>query len=158
LAHWKLMAAYNSAANRRLYATCTLLDDTARQQNRGAFFRSIHGTLNHLMIGDLIWLARLEGGNAPSTGLDAELHSGFEDLARARQALDRRIEAFFAALEVSALERKITYVNNEGRHFTDPLSLLLPHFFNHQTHHRGQVHALLSRPGWTRRCSTCIAY
>jgi uncharacterized damage-inducible protein DinB len=147
LAHWKLMAAYNSAANRRLYAACALLDDIARKQDRGAFFRSIHGTLNHLMVGDLIWLARLEGGQAPSTGLDAELHSGFEDLARARQALDRRIEAFFAALTAPGLKATIAYVNNEGRHFTDPLSLLLPHFFNHQTHHRGQVHALLSQAG-----------
>jgi uncharacterized damage-inducible protein DinB len=147
LAHWKLMAAYNSAANRRLYAACALLDDMARKQDRGAFFRSIHGTLNHLMVGDLIWLARLEGAEAPSTGLDAELHSGFEGLAQARQALDRRIEAFFAALELHALGRTISYINNEGRQFTDPLSLLLPHFFNHQTHHRGQVHALLNQAG-----------
>lgn len=141
------MAAYNAAANRRLYAACALIDDAARKLDRGAFFRSIHGTLNHLMVGDLIWLARLEGGNVPSTGLDAELHSGFEELARARQTLDRRIEAFFAALDEPALRREIAYVNNEGQNFNDPLSLLLPHFFNHQTHHRGQVHALLTAAG-----------
>jgi uncharacterized damage-inducible protein DinB len=139
------MAAYNSAANHRLYATCSLLDDTDRRKDRGAFFRSIHGTLNHLMIGDLIWMARFEGNEAPSTGLDAELYGRFEALARARQALDRRIEAFFAELDPALLSREISYVNNEGRRFIDPLSLLLPHFFNHQTHHRGQIHALLTQ-------------
>lgn len=141
------MAAYNAVANRRLYAACALLPDTARRRDRGAFFGSIHGTLNHLMVGDLIWMARFEGGEAPSTGLDAELHAGFEALARARLALDRRIEDFFVALDVGALGREIDYVNNQGRRFVDPLSLLLPHFFNHQTHHRGQVHTLLSQAG-----------
>ncbi|MGE0153884.1 MAG: DinB family protein [Reyranellaceae bacterium] len=147
LAHWRLMAAYNGAANRRLYAACALLDDRARKRDRAAAFGSIHGTLNHLMVGDLIWMARLEGGEAPSTGLGAELYSRFAALARARQALDRRIAAFFAALDAAALGRDIAYVNNQGRRFRDPLSLLLPHFFNHQTHHRGQVHALLSQAG-----------
>lgn len=141
------MAAYNAAANRRLYAACALLTDTARRCDRGAFFGSIHGTLNHLMVGDLIWMARLEGGEAPSTGLDAELYAGFDALEQARVALDRRIEDFFAALDADALGREIDYVNNQGRRFVDPFSLLLPHFFNHQTHHRGQVHALLSQAG-----------
>jgi uncharacterized damage-inducible protein DinB len=145
LAHWQLMAAYNSAANHRLYAACSLLDDTARRKDRGAFFRSIHGTLNHLMIGDLIWMARFDGNQAQSTGLDAELYARFEALARARQVLDRRIEAFFARLDDASLSREISYINNEGRRFTDPLSLLLPHFFNHQTHHRGQIHTLLTQ-------------
>lgn len=139
------MAAYNSAANHRLYAACSLLDETARRKERGAFFRSIHGTLNHLLLGDLIWMARFEGGEALSTGLDAELYARFEALARARLALDKRIETFFGSLNAAALERTISYVNNEGRPFADPLSLLLPHFFNHQTHHRGQVHALLTQ-------------
>lgn len=145
LAHWRLMAAYNSAANHRLYAACSLLDDDARKKDRHAFFRSIHGTLNHLMIGDLIWMARFEGGTAPSTGLDAEPYARFEAMARARLSLDRRIEQFFARLDAAALEREIVYVNNQGREFRDPLSLLLPHFFNHQTHHRAQVHTLLSQ-------------
>lgn len=141
------MAAYNTAANRRLYAACALLPDTARRRDRGAFFGSIHGTLNHLMVGDLIWMARFEGGEAPSTGLDAELYARFDALEQARLALDRRIEAFFAALDADALAGEIAYINNQGRRFVDPLTLLLPHFFNHQTHHRGQVHALLSQAG-----------
>jgi uncharacterized damage-inducible protein DinB len=145
LAHWRLMAAYNSAANHRLYAACSLLDDAARRKDRRALFRSVHGTLNHLMIGDLIWMARFEGGEAPSTGLDAELYPRFESLARARQALDKRIEAFFAKLDGASASREISYINNEGRRFADPMSLLLPHFFNHQTHHRGQIHTLLTQ-------------
>lgn len=139
------MAAYNAAANRRLYAACALLTDPARRRECGAFFGSIHGTLNHLMVGDLIWVTRFEGGEAPSTDLDAELYTGFEALALARLALDRCIEEFFAALDADALEHEIVYVNNQGRRFVDPLSLLVPHFFNHQTHHRGQVHTLLSQ-------------
>jgi len=145
LAHWRLMAAYNSAANNRLYADCSLLDDAARKQDRGAFFRSIHGTLNHLVVGDMIWMSRFEGGSASSDALDAEPYARFEALSRARRELDRRIEAFFAAIDADFLSRKICYVNNEGRNFADPMTLLVPHFFNHQTHHRGQAHALLTQ-------------
>ena len=88
LAHWRRMARYNAAANERLYDACALLDDGARKADRGAFFRSVHGTLNHLMVGDRIWLARLRGGSAPSTGLDAELFAGSPALRAARRALD----------------------------------------------------------------------
>lgn len=141
------MAQYNTAANLRLHAVCGTLDDRGRKADRGAFFRSIHGTLNHLMVGDLIWLARFEGNEVPSTGLDSELYAGFDELTAARRALDARIEAFFAQLTVDRLRGEIAYVSHEGRYFVDRLELLLPHFFNHQTHHRGQAHALLSQAG-----------
>jgi len=82
-AHFRMLARYNRLANERLYASCAELDDAARRQDRGAFFRSIHGTLNHIMVGDRIWMARFEGGIVASTGLDAILHDDFDELRAA---------------------------------------------------------------------------
>ena len=147
IGHFQALARYNAQANHRLYAACALLDDAALRQPRGAFFGSILGTLNHLLIGDRIWMARFEGHEVPSTGLDAILFDRFNALASARLAMDARIERFMARLTPDFLAGSIRYVNNEARVFDDRLSLLLPHFFNHQTHHRGQVHALLTQAG-----------
>ena len=141
---WRQYARYNALANQRLYTAAASLPDADRKRDVGAFFGSLHGTLNHLMIGDSIWMARFEGGQSPSTGLDAILHESFEDLRVARVTLDARIEGFFAALPEGFLARPFRYVNNEGRVFEDAPSLILPHFFNHQTHHRGQAHALVT--------------
>jgi uncharacterized damage-inducible protein DinB len=139
------MAAYNTLANRRLYEVCARLSDRERKERRKAFFGSIHGTLNHVMVGDRIWLARFSGQEAPSTNLDAVLYWDFEELREARRQEDARIEAFFSGLDGEFLGGEILYVNNEGRTLTDPVDLLLAHFFNHQTHHRGQVHGMLSQ-------------
>lgn len=145
--HFRPLALYNRLANERLYEACTALSDAERRRDRGAFFRSIHGTLNHILLGDRIWLARFDGRDVPSTGLDAELYGEFADLRTARRAEDARIEAFAASIRPGALTGSIRYVNNEGRSLEDPLELLLFHFFNHQTHHRGQAHDLLCQAG-----------
>ena len=139
------LARYNRLANERLYAACAGIGDDERKKIRPAFFKSIHGTLNHIMIGDRIWLARFEGGTVPSTGLDATLYESFDDLRAARVAEDRRIEDFFADVDDDFLGGSIRYRNNEGRMFDDPVTMLAIHFFNHQTHHRGQVHDMLSQ-------------
>ena len=143
--HWRRMAAYNTAANRILYDAVAGLSDEEYRRPRPAVFGSIHGTLNHLLLGDGIWMARFEGGSHPSTGLDAILHDEFADLRAARSAMDARIEAFMAKLDPGFLDGTIRYGSNAGVQAEDPVSLLLPHFFNHQTHHRGQVHGLLSQ-------------
>ena len=148
---WAQFARYNTLANQRLYAAAADLPDSDRKRDVGAFFTSLHGTLNHLLIGDRIWMARFEGGAAPSTGLDAIVHDSFDDLRTARVAMDATIEGFFASRPAAFFERPLRYVNNEGRDFEDPPSLILPHFFNHQTHHRGQAHAILSQLGLGRR-------
>ncbi|MEZ5667846.1 MAG: DinB family protein [Alphaproteobacteria bacterium] len=145
IALFRQHAAYNRGANRRLYAVCAGLTDAQRRQDHGAFFGSIHGTLSHILVGDRIWMARFAGATVPSTGLDAVPFDGFAELRAAREAEDARIEAFFAGLDPAFLDRTIGYVNNEGRRFDDPVTVLVPHFFNHQTHHRGQVHAMLTR-------------
>lgn len=139
------LARYNRLANDRLYTSCDALSDAARKQTRPAFFKSIHGTLNHIMVGDRIWLARFEGREVPSTGLDAILYEDFEALRAARADEDSRIEDFAANVTDAFLASTIRYENNEGRLFDDPVNMLVSHFFNHQTHHRGQVHDMLSQ-------------
>jgi uncharacterized damage-inducible protein DinB len=140
-----LFARYNRLANQRLYDACAMLTDAERKKVRPAFFGSIHGTLNHIMTGDRIWLARFEGGEAPSTGLDAILYEDFDSLRAARRTEDARIESFADSVDDTFLSGSIRYKNNEGRDFDDPIAMLVIHFFNHQTHHRGQVHDMLTQ-------------
>ena len=142
--HFRLLADYNRLANARLYAVCGELPEAELKRRRPAFFGSIHGTLNHILLGDRIWLARFAGETVPSTGLDAILYEDFRTLREARAAEDARIVAFVDRLAPADLEATVAYVNNEGRAFTDRVGLLLAHLFNHQTHHRGQVHDMLS--------------
>ena len=143
--HFQTLGRYNTLANRKLYDACAQLSKVERDRIRPAFFKSIHGTLNHIMIGDRIWLTRFEGGTIPSTGLDAILYEDFDALCAARIAQDDRIEAFAAGLTHEFLTRSIQYINNQGRHLDDPADLLVAHFFNHQTHHRGQIHDMLTQ-------------
>ena len=145
--HFRMLGRYNRLANERLYAACAEIDDAARRQDRGAFFGSIHGTLNHIMVGDRIWMARFEGGTVASTGLDAILHDDFDELRAARVAEDARIEAFAAGLDESRLSGSLAYISHEGHPFEDPMTVVLPHFFNHQTHHRGQITAMMRQTG-----------
>jgi uncharacterized damage-inducible protein DinB len=144
---WAQYARYNRLANETLYAACALLSGTEYKRDLGAFFGSIHGTLNHLLLGDRIWMTRFEGGSRPSTDLGATLYEKFEDLREAREEMDRRIERFFSDLPPGFAARSVRYVNNSGVDSEDPLAVILPHFFNHQTHHRAQVHTLLSQLG-----------
>ena len=143
--HFQMLARYNTLANRRLYEVCNRLDDLERKRTRPAFFKSIYGTLNHIMVGDRIWLSRFEGKEVPSTGLDAILYEDFDQLSKARISEDERIEAFAASLNYEFLSGTIKYRNNQGNIYIDPVDLLIAHFFNHQTHHRGQVHDMLTQ-------------
>jgi uncharacterized damage-inducible protein DinB len=140
---FRLLARYNALANERLYDACARLSDEERRRTRPAFFKSIHGTLNHIMVGDRIWLARFHGREVPSTGLDRILYDDFDALRVARRAEDSLIEAFARGLDEGFLDGVIVYRNNQGNVHRDPAVLLVTHFFNHQTHHRGQVHDLL---------------
>ena len=143
--HFCRMAAYNERANDALYGACAQLEEAALMHTRLAFFSSIFGTLNHILLGDRIWLARFEGGTAPSTELDAILYENLADLRDVRHTEDARLTAFVGSLTPDWLMGEIEYVNNEGRLLTDPCAILLAHLFNHQTHHRGQVHDMLSQ-------------
>ncbi|HEV8044794.1 MAG TPA: DinB family protein [Rubrobacter sp.] len=143
--HFRMLAAYNRLANLRLYGSCARLGEAELKARRPSFFGSIYGTLNHVMVGDRIWLARFVGEDVPSTNLGAILYEGFGELWEARREEDARIEAFAAGIDEGFLDGEIGYVNNEGRSCLDPVDLLVAHFFNHQTHHRGQIHDMLSQ-------------
>lgn len=144
---WAQYARYNRLANETLYAVCAGLPDADYRRDLRAFFGSVHGTLNHLLLGDTIWMTRFEGGTHPSTDLGAIQYDAFDALRVARARMDRRIETFFADLPADFENRSVRYVNNSGFDTEDPLAVILPHFFNHQTHHRAQVHTLLSQLG-----------
>jgi len=146
-AHCRMMARYNRLANERLYDACAALSDSERKADRRAFFGSIHGTLNHIMVGDRVWMARFEGGTAPLGGLDATLYEDFGELRVAREAEDTRIDAYVAAITQDELDADFASINSAGIHYVDPLNQLVTHMFNHQTHHRGQVHHMLSDAG-----------
>ena len=147
--HFQQFATYNMRANSILYGACSKLADVELKRDRQAFFSSIHGTLNHIMVGDRIWLARFEGGEAPSVNLDAIFYDEFDALRAARQKEDERIIRVMSGLDDAFCERRVTYVNNAGVEITDQMTVLLSHFFNHQTHHRGQIHHMLGEAGQT---------
>lgn len=141
-----MLAAYNQWANRRLYAAAAELADSDYRADHGAFFGSVHGTLNHLLAGDLIWMRRLTGeGEAPAR-LDAVLHDDLAELRAAREAEDERIVVYVAGLSDSDLAGTVRYrtISNPADIEQELLPVLI-NFFNHQTHHRGQVHCLLTR-------------
>lgn len=143
LDHFRMLVRYNTLANRRLYDSCARLPKAEYKKPRESFFTSIMGTLNHLMVGDRIWLARFAGKEVSSTKLDAVLYEDFTELRTAREAEDACIEELASGMDGEFLQGSVRYVNNEGRTLEAPRGLLMAHFFNHQTHHRGQVHDML---------------
>jgi uncharacterized damage-inducible protein DinB len=142
-----MMAGYNRWMNEKLYALCAQLPDEERKRDRKAFFRSIHGTLNHLLLTDRGWLGRFNGKPWMFRSLDQELHNNFEELCRERARTDREIGDFVAALSPESLAQDFTYQTYAGITFTHPLGPALVHLFNHQTHHRGQLTTLLHQLG-----------
>lgn len=157
--HFALLASYNRWMNERLYAAAGTLPAAGLARDRGAFFGSILGTLNHLVIADTIWLQRfatlpahrgpLEPVRAlPAPGrLDGLPFPEFGALAAHRRWLDAIIERWVDGLDEAALRQVLAYANTRGTRFRRELASLLLHFFNHQTHHRGQTTTLLSQAG-----------
>jgi len=142
---FEMMAAYNTWANIRLYDAAAQIPDAEYRRDRGAFFGSLHGTLNHLLLGDRIWMHRFTGEGDEPSELAAILFDDLAALRDARRAEDARIEAYIRGLSPAALAGTVRY--RTTRNPTDieqDLAPLLLHFFNHQTHHRGQAHALLT--------------
>lgn len=141
-------ADYDVWANRRLYDAVEALPDAALRQTRpSAFFGSLLGVLNHLLVADRIWMDRLEHLPPQGLRLDAILHEELEALRAARQGEDERIRRFVTGLGEADLDRTVAYKTSSGTPQSDQLSCLLAHLFNHHTHHRGQAHALLSDAG-----------
>ncbi|MCL4766251.1 MAG: DinB family protein [Hyphomicrobiaceae bacterium] len=150
-AYVQTMARYNRWQNQSLYGAADTLDDVRRKEPRGAFLGSIHATLNHLLWADRIWMHRLAGWPAPgpkSIGESVDYHQDWNVLASERRASDEAILAWADSLAPAALEGDLSwYSGAAGRELTRPRWLLVTHLFNHQTHHRGQVHCLLTQLG-----------
>jgi len=153
----RTMASYNRWQNESLYGAADTLTDAQRKEQRGAFFGSIHGTLNHLLWADQMWMSRFAGTPRPKGKRPADSTAECEtwdDLKPARGAFDATIIGWAAALEASWLQGELTWFSGAaGREVTKPKWLLVTHMFNHQTHHRGQVHCMLTqcavKPGAT---------
>lgn len=149
-AYVRTMAAYNAEMNRRLYAAAGRLSESERRADRGAFWRSIHGTLNHLLWGDRGWMARLAGWPKPEQTISQSdrLYDEFPQLRQARVLADAGLSDWAAALDEAALAGTLNwYSGAAGREMARPRGFVVMHLFNHQTHHRGQVHAMLTAAG-----------
>ena len=150
LRHFQMLAAYNSWANSQVYDACAALTDAEYREDRGAFFGSIHRTLNHILVADRIWMHRLTGDGTAPTDLGAVLFEDFSDLRTARDAEDVRITNYLGSLTDNALSTTVTYTPvTVPTEVTEPVAPVLAHLFNHQTHHRGQAHAILTGFGRT---------
>jgi uncharacterized damage-inducible protein DinB len=142
---YQMFAAYNAWCNERLYDAAATLSDGDYRADRGAFFRSVHGTLNHLLVADRIWMRRFTGVGDMPPSLDAILYDDFDVLRAARRVQDTLINRYINGLseaDLSGILRYRTVTNPQT--IEQPLQPALDHFFNHQTHHRGQAHCLLS--------------
>jgi uncharacterized damage-inducible protein DinB len=143
--YFAMLAAYNAWANRRLFEACEGLSVNEYLRERASFFGSLHATLNHILVIDRIWIARIEGQTPPNLKLDQILYGDLIGLKVARLAEDEHIRIMIDGIGQEKLDRPIEYRNSRGDRFATPLTLVLGHLFNHQTHHRGQVHGLLSQ-------------
>jgi uncharacterized damage-inducible protein DinB len=138
------LAAYNRWANARLYAAALGLSDQSYRLHVGVFFGSLHGTLNHLLLTDRLWLKRLTGEGEHPSRLDAILFEDRSELTRARIAEDARLIQVVESYDGTALANLHGYKTSSGMPQSQVLADILLHLFNHQTHHRGQAHACLS--------------
>lgn len=149
-AHLQKLARYNRWQNENLYGAAEGLSDEERKRERGAFFGSIHGTFNHLVWADRQWFARFTGGPRLPAGIkeSVDLYPDWEELKRERVKLDRTIADWTDALDPSWLEGELRYFSGSvQRELSLPKQLVVTHFFNHQTHHRGQIHCMLTQAG-----------
>jgi len=149
--HAQTMARYNRWQNQSVYDAAAGLSDEQRKADHGIFFKSIHATLNHLLWADRLWLSRftdLPRPDAPDIPASVAMYERWEDLERERQSFDETIIAWSDALDPVWLETGLTFFSGAAqREISLPAWLAVTHLFNHQTHHRGQVNAVLTRLG-----------
>jgi uncharacterized damage-inducible protein DinB len=149
-AYVRRMARYNRWQNQNLYGVADALPDDERRRERGAFFGSVHKTLSHLLWADRIWMSRFTDATRPEGGIpgSASLYPDWDGLKRERGTFDQTIVAWADKLDDSWLADDLTYYSGGAkRDITRPKWLLVTHMFNHQTHHRGQVHCMLTQAG-----------
>ncbi len=157
--HYREMAWYNREMNRRIYRICSELSDEERKRDLKAFFGSIHGTLNHLLLTDRAWLGRFSGDPEKFRSRDTSgkpidyrslahvLYPDWKDLVRERENTDGDIIAHVAALTPDTIAVPLSYKTSSGEPCSHPVWWALSHMFNHETHHRGQVTTLMKQLG-----------
>jgi len=148
--YMQMMARYNGWQNRSIYTAASSVTEEARRLDRGAFFGSIHDTLSHLLWGDTLWMSRFDGWDAPEGG-GPKMAGSIDDwtnLVAARRLADDRILEWAARVSQDDLRGDLSWYSGAmGREFCKPRDMLIVQMFNHQTHHRGQVHAMLTAAG-----------
>lgn len=157
--YFEMLTHYNRWANGRIYDACASLSDTDYRTDCGAFFGSAHRTLNHLLVADRIWLRRITGTGSAPMELNVVLFEDLSDLRRAREAEDQRFIDLIGSFEPQDFKRLVSYTPvSVPTEMTEPLGMMLAHVFNHQTHHRGQIHAILTSLGQPSTVLDMIAF
>ena len=146
-AHFENFSAYSHWANTQLYAAVAELNVEEQNRNLNGFFSSLLHTLNHILVADLLWMERLEGAGQKPDSLDAILFSTLEDLTALRTETDQRLIQLTQNLTKDQINSFLDYKTSAGIACHDPISEIMTHIFNHQTHHRGQCHHMLSQLG-----------
>lgn len=147
--YYQLMAQYNLWMNQKIYAICSDIPDEKRKQDIGAFFKSVHGTLNHLLYGDKAWMGRFTNKPFSVNVITQELYSDFDALKVERENTDQEILEWSKHLDCKWLSQEFEYTSNvDNKRRILPSWVLVTHMFNHQTHHRGQVTALIKQLGY----------
>jgi len=148
LEYFALQARYSQWVNQRLYDACATLPDAERKRDTGAFFGSIHGTWNHLLLGDRLWLARLQAQPQPYQRLDLQLFADFAELRAAQSVGDQVLLDWIQCMDTDDLQRRIAFRSlSTGQDKVLAVATMLTTLFVHKTHHRGQITALLSQCG-----------
>ena len=150
----RALARYNRWMNEKIYVAASEISEEERTRDVGAFFRSLHGTLNHLLLADRVWLGRFTGVSLPGDwlgpggirSLDQVLYADFAELRRERAKTDDELDAWIATLTQAKLDGPLRY-ERKGKVQEEPLRWAVMHLFNHQTHHRGQATTLLMQAG-----------
>lgn len=147
--HYLRMARYNRWMNEKLYEICRAMTEEERKQDRGAPFKSVQGVLNHALLADRVWLGRFTAEPFLVQSLDQELYADFDELRRERVITDGVIDNWVSKLTEDVLASSFTFTT-----IANPATVTMPlwhaaqHFFNHQTHHRGQLTAMMEQAGY----------
>ena len=147
ITNFQFLANFNAWANTKIFSSCKELDGTEYKKDRGAFFSSIHGTLNHLLVVDRAYISRIEGKDHGLKSLDQILYENLFQLEEARIKEDKRLVDLINNLSEESIHKEITYNGFETGKNTHTINTILITMFNHQTHHRGQIHNMLSQAG-----------
>ena len=145
ITNFQLLANFNTWANTKIFSSCKELDDTEYKKDRGAFFSSIHGTLNHLLVVDRAFISRIEEKVHSLKSLNQILFESLLQLEEARIKEDKRLVDLVNSLSEESIHKEITYKGFETGNTTYTINMILITLFNHQTHHRGQIHNMLSQ-------------